>query len=61
MENIIYEKRGQQNTSQKIFSFYGNLKRECFDEKFLMVWRFCKKQFSKRRINVCKAEMPKNF
>ena len=32
---------------KKIFSFYGNLIRECFNEKFLMVWKFCKKQFSK--------------
>lgn len=45
----------------KNFSFYGNLVRECFNEEFLMVRKFCKKQFSKRRTNVCKAEMPKNF
>jgi len=31
----------------KIFSFYGNLIGECFDKKILMVWKFCKKQFSK--------------
>jgi hypothetical protein len=39
MENIMYE-RVDSKTLHKIFSFYGNWIRECFDKIFLMMWKF---------------------
>ena len=43
VENIIYE-RVDCKTLHKNFSFYGNLIRECFNEKFFetkSIWFFC--------------------
>lgn len=47
VENIIYERGACKTLHKKFFSSYGNLIRECFNEKNLAMWKFCKNNFQK--------------